>query len=141
MIWKSSTACTGGACVEVAWTRSSFCANGACVEVGWRKSTFSADTANCVEVAQDEGKILVRDSKNPDSDPVSFMPQTWMSTVLAPVMLDRLPNMIEETAGGYAWQGYTVDGFFQRLLFTAEEWQAFCAGVKDGQFNVEALAR
>lgn len=135
--WKRSTSCTGGACVEVAYRRSSYCANGACVEVGWRTSSYSGGNG-CVEVGHELGRVLVRDSKSP-GEPISFMPQTWMSTVLAPVMLGRLPAFVEPAGDGYVWSGYSVDGEFLRLHFNAEEWSAFGEGVKAGEFNVEAL--
>lgn len=31
----------------------------------WAKSSYSADSANCVEVAHDGDRVLVRDSKHP----------------------------------------------------------------------------
>ena len=117
------TLCRGGTwCDCQHWRRSGYCANGA-----------------CVEVRLEDGRVLVRDSKNP-GEPISFMPQTWMSTVLAPVMLDRLPAFVEPSGGGYVWSGYSVDGEFLRLRFDAGEWEAFTRGVKAGEFNVEALA-
>lgn len=134
LTWKRSTACTGGACVEVAWSRSSFCANGACVEVAFSKSSYSGGNG-CVEVGHDDGRVLVRDSKNPDAEPISFQRTEWMSTVLAPVMLGRVPHTVEHCEAGYTWHGHTVEGHRQALTFTAEEWEAFCAGVRNGEFN------
>jgi hypothetical protein len=117
------------------WKRSTYCSTGACVEVAFRKSSYSGGNG-CVEVGHDDGRVLVRDSKNPDAEPVSFQRSEWMNTVLAPVMLDRLPSFIHEPPeGGYEWRGHTVGHAEQWLTFTAKEWEAFCAGVKAGEFN------
>jgi hypothetical protein len=64
------------------WTKSTKCSNGACVEVvlPWRKSSYSSDTANCVEVAL-VAPVLVRDSKDPDSPVLSFVPEQWQAFV------------------------------------------------------------
>lgn len=65
--------------------------------ITWRKSQFSNPSGNCVQVAERgnqmlvDGKVLVRDSKDP-AGPV--------------------------------------------LGFTKDEWQAFIAGVKSGEFDL-----
>ncbi|ABD12064.1 DUF397 domain-containing protein [Frankia sp. CcI156] len=56
----------------------------------WRKSSYSATQTTCVEVAQVDEVVAVRDSKDP-TGPV--------------------------------------------LVFTPDEWAAFLAGVRDGEFN------
>lgn len=44
---------------------------------GWRKSSFSA-SGNCVEIANDQdGSVLVRDSKYPAKEILSFSASTW----------------------------------------------------------------
>ena len=49
----------------------------------WRKSTRSADGGgNCVEVADNlAGRVLVRDSKDPDGGVLTFAPATWQAFV------------------------------------------------------------
>ena len=43
----------------------------------WRKSTYSGGNGGqCVEVAA-SGRVLVRDSKNPDGGRLAFTPQAW----------------------------------------------------------------
>ncbi|MGH3096500.1 MAG: DUF397 domain-containing protein [Streptosporangiales bacterium] len=42
----------------------------------WRKSRF-CDNQNCVEVAHVDGRYAVRDSKNPDQDPLVFSRAEW----------------------------------------------------------------
>ena len=36
------------------------------MELHWRKSSFSADTGSCVEVAEQGGDILLRESDGPE---------------------------------------------------------------------------
>lgn len=60
--------------------RSSYCDTGSCVEVAFTKSTYSADTANCVEVGQCHctgTEVLVRDSKDPKGPVLSFNRDAW----------------------------------------------------------------
>lgn len=110
-------------------------------KINWKRAEVACTAGSCVEVGYDDGRILVRGSKSPDAEPISFMPQTWVSTVLAPIMLGRVPNTVEDTEAGYIWHGHTVDGFVRRLTFTAEDWEEFTQGVKAGQFNPERLSR
>lgn len=119
------------------WKRSTRCSSNGCIEVGvWNKSTFSDSFNSCVETTVEARSILVRDSKNPDLQPLSFQRSEWMNTVLAPVMLGRLPSFVRAVPDGFEWHGHTVDGDSQVLRFTAEEWEAFTEGVKAGEFNL-----
>lgn len=54
--------------------------NGACMEVsrGWLKSSHSSD-GSCVESAQGDGCILVRDSKDITIPPLTFSLAAWGS--------------------------------------------------------------
>ena len=46
--------------------------------VTWKKSTRSNGSGDCVEVAQlQDGRRLVRDSKNPDGAILTFTPNEW----------------------------------------------------------------
>jgi hypothetical protein len=36
------------------------------VELYWRKSSFSADTGACIEVAEDDGVVFIREGDDPD---------------------------------------------------------------------------
>lgn len=36
------------------------------MELGWRKSSFSADTGACVEIAEVDGIVLLREGDDPD---------------------------------------------------------------------------
>jgi len=49
----------------------------------WRKSTRSSETGgNCVEVACVDGRIAVRDSKNPGQAAVRFERKAWRTFVI-----------------------------------------------------------
>lgn len=51
----------------IVWHTSSYSGgNGACVQVGWYTSSYSGGSGNCIQVASAPGRVLVRDSKNPD---------------------------------------------------------------------------
>lgn len=76
--------------VNEEWKISSFCESNACVEVSWRTSSRRQIENGCVQPAQVDEVMLVRDSKNPDG----------------PV-----------------------------LTFTRDEWDAFVAGVRAGEFD------
>ncbi len=45
----------------------------------WRKSSYSGGDNNCVEVGATGAGIAVRDSKNPDSDALTFGAGAWQS--------------------------------------------------------------
>ncbi|WP_433371357.1 DUF397 domain-containing protein [Streptosporangium sp. CA-115845] len=45
--------------------------------VTWRKSSRSTNGGNCVEVAREDSRYLVRDSKDPDGFILSFAPSGW----------------------------------------------------------------
>lgn len=67
LVWRRSTKCDSGLCVEVAWTKSSRCDWGQCVEVGRGRST------QCSE-------IYVRDSKQHGEGPIlTFGASSWRS--------------------------------------------------------------
>jgi hypothetical protein len=43
----------------------------------WKKSSWSGGHGNCVEVADSEADIHVRDSKNPENGVLMFQPAVW----------------------------------------------------------------
>jgi Domain of unknown function (DUF397) len=67
-------------------------------DLRWRKSTFSgANGGGCIEVADHNGMIMVRDTKNHGRGPVH--------------------------------------------RYTADQWRAFIAGVRNGQFDLDGSGR
>jgi len=47
-------------------------------KINWMKSTKSSDNGNCVEVAlDDDGRVLVRGSKDPDGPVLHFDRSVW----------------------------------------------------------------
>lgn len=58
----------------------------------WRKARRSAADGACVEVAQLEGAIVVRDSLNPSGPVLSFYATTWH------ILLARLKD--KDPSGG-----------------------------------------
>jgi hypothetical protein len=43
----------------------------------WRKSTKSANNGGCVEYTQVDGHVAIRDSRNPDREPLIFDANEW----------------------------------------------------------------
>jgi hypothetical protein len=87
------------------WIKSSFCALSSCVEVEYRKSSFCAD-CNCVEVGYHKSSSCTR--------------------------------------GDCVEVGHGEGKFFVRdsknpdgpvLVFSQDEWDAFKAGVRNGEFG------
>jgi hypothetical protein len=55
----------------------------------WRKAKRSMNNGDCVEVAPAEGKIFVRDSKNPGGPTLGYPVDAWRN-FLAAARLGRL---------------------------------------------------
>jgi Domain of unknown function (DUF397) len=52
------------------------------VTIPWRKSSYSNTGANCVEIAKTRGgKVVVRDSKNPNGAALNFSLSAWKTFV------------------------------------------------------------
>jgi hypothetical protein len=49
-------------------------------ELRWRKAT-ACTGGNCVEIANDGDRFLVRDSKNPQTEPFVFTRTEWQAFV------------------------------------------------------------
>jgi hypothetical protein len=47
------------------------------MESNWRKSSYSGDQGNCIEVADDDSRVLVRDTKNRAAAMLRFTPDAW----------------------------------------------------------------
>jgi hypothetical protein len=63
---------------RIVWRKSSYSAGeGNCVEVGWRTSSYSVSQGGCVQVAPAPGRVLVRDSKDPDGPALAVPTSAW----------------------------------------------------------------
>ena len=51
-------------------------------QLAWRKARRSMNNGNCVEVAPANGKIFVRDSKNPCGPSLEYDADVWHSFVV-----------------------------------------------------------
>jgi hypothetical protein len=43
----------------------------------WRKSSYSGSNGSCVETANGQGVVLVRDTANRDGGTLAFTPSAW----------------------------------------------------------------
>ncbi|MFE3452420.1 DUF397 domain-containing protein [Nonomuraea sp. NPDC059194] len=112
-------------------------------EIVWRKSSFSGPTGECVEVARAADAVLVRDSKRGAESPVlRYTGDEWqvyvdalaaeqLGTYCGPVILVRFDE---------DWWEMWRDGAPRpSLTFFDGEVAAFVAGVRNGEFTLEAL--
>jgi Domain of unknown function (DUF397) len=47
------------------------------MNLDWRKSSYSGGEGNCVEVADNGNRVLVRDTKNRGGTVLRFTPDVW----------------------------------------------------------------
>jgi hypothetical protein len=76
-MFKESSTCGGGECVQVEWGQSTTCSGGECVQVGFHKATASNNNGSCVEAAICDCGVRVRDSKDQDGPVLTFTKQEW----------------------------------------------------------------
>lgn len=53
----------------------------ATVDRGWRKSSYSGNGGQCIEVADDDSRVMVRDTKDRTGPMLSFTPDAWRRMV------------------------------------------------------------
>lgn len=104
----------------------------------FRKSSYSSDSWNCVEVATDGGRVLVRNSKLGENAPVlTYSPAGW-DHLIATLRLVDLFKRTEMTNAGERVYCLT-DSRLAHLHVTEGERDAFLAGVRAGEFDMEKL--
>lgn len=59
------------------------------IDTGWRKSSYSGNGGNCVEVADRDNAVLVRDTKNRAGAVLRFAPDAWRRFVAQVVKDER----------------------------------------------------
>ena len=108
----------------------------------WRKASDCNGASSCVEVLFKDGSVLVRDSKLGAVSPVLRVPiSSWWSFLPAVKTGQTL------TYGGVLWVADIDAGWLMwlrdepdvTLSFDRAEVAAFVAGVRDGEFDLEAL--
>ncbi|NNH76050.1 DUF397 domain-containing protein [Nocardia uniformis] len=113
---------------------------------GWFKASFSSQSSNCVEVRFGEASVLIRDSKyhgDPFRQPVVSIPTAiWESflkivtgTPVDATVIQRLP-VIDRDEGTGRTAIRDLHGVC--LVYTADEWMAFTAGIYAGEFTPAA---
>ncbi len=58
---------------EPDWRKATASNQSNCVEVAWRTAAASGNS-NCVQAAASDGRVLIRDSKDPDGPVLGFTP-------------------------------------------------------------------
>lgn len=95
----------------------------------WRRAR--CDFGQCVEVATVSGAVAIRDSKNPDGPVLTYTAPAWQS-LLAAVKAGTGHERVSDMPGG---EVCLTDARLAHLHFTAAEWDAFVAGVRNGEFD------
>ncbi|MRH86332.1 DUF397 domain-containing protein [Nocardia sp. SYP-A9097] len=113
---------------------------------GWFTSTRTNNGNQCVEVRFDGAAVFIRDSKyrrNPansalDEPIITVSAVEWMSFLT--ILRDR-PGAAAALTSTTASDGYTTLRSGEiGLVYTPGEWDAFLAGVRDGEFDRLPLA-
>ncbi|WP_433664669.1 DUF397 domain-containing protein [Nocardia sp. CA-128927] len=119
------------------------------IALTWRTSSYSGTNGGeCVEIAFDGDTVLVRDSKylrDPSNDPAAqpmivINADRWREFLQAAMGAEtEAPNglpTIDRLASG-AVSLRADDG--STLSYTAAEWVAFTAGIRDGEFELATV--
>lgn len=113
---------------------------------GWFTSTRTNNGNQCVEVRFDGAAVFVRDSKyrrNPansalDEPVITVSAVEWMSFL---TILRDNPGGVTTLTAHTAADGFTTLRSGEiGLVYTPGEWEAFLAGVRDGEFDRIPLA-
>ncbi|WP_405490871.1 DUF397 domain-containing protein [Nocardia sp. NBC_00511] len=110
----------------------------------WRKSSYSGTNGGeCVEVAFENDRALIRDSKflrDPANNPAA-QPLITMNVKLWPAFLSLALGGTTVAAGVPIIQREAESGEVRLrsatgvcLTYTAAEWAAFISGARDGEF-------
>lgn len=103
----------------------------------WFKSTFSGEAGTCVEVAHLRDSVLIRDSKYlNNTSPIITVPADHWASVLD-LALSKTSGAVADVLTITVHQdgGATLSSESAKLVYNADEWDAFAKGVADGQFH------
>ncbi len=114
---------------------------------GWYKASFSDHGNACVEVRFEGEEVLIRDSKYRGSEalrPIIAIPaHAWvkfLSIATGDATDDGItlgiPSIYQEISGCTTLRAAAES----KLTFTREEWTAFLAGIRSGEFSPASLA-
>lgn len=114
----------------------------------WCKSSRSQGSDHCVEVRFDGGRVLIRDSKylrNSANDPaaqpiISLSPAEWATFRSAATHQGLRPADAQPVIENLPAGGVSLHQDGTTLTYTAAEWTAFVAGIRDGEFDQRLYA-
>jgi hypothetical protein len=87
----------------------------------------------CILVRRTETGVEVADSKQPDGPTIAYAAQ-WWPVILKTLGEGRLPaGVTRHDDGSVTWHRRTTD---VTQTYSAEEWDAFVAGVRAGKFDL-----
>ncbi|WP_068025409.1 DUF397 domain-containing protein [Nocardia mexicana] len=109
---------------------------------GWFTSTRTNNGNQCVEVRFDGGAVLIRDSKfrrdpahrREDEPVITVTASEWMTFLDAVRGRDAATEVLVAAPAPHA-DGTTLRCGDTALDYTRGEWDAFVAGVRDGEFD------
>ncbi|NKY53942.1 DUF397 domain-containing protein [Nocardia vermiculata] len=110
-------------------------------DMTWRKASYSGNNNNCVEVAFDDGRVMIRDSKylraglDPEAQPIiSVTVAQWRDflDVVAGRSTDSSEPAIAVRADGSAT---LISSGGVCLDYTPTEWLYFASAVTEGEFD------
>ncbi|MGP4016561.1 DUF397 domain-containing protein [Saccharopolyspora sp. 5N708] len=110
----------------------------------WFKSSYSNPSQACVEIRFGGGAVRVRDSKDHGNGPSIAVPEAEWPTVLAevtgrlPAGANRTIRIAHRADGGVDLRPRATASL--TLSYTPAEWDAFVAGVGDGEFDLPHTA-
>ncbi len=71
--------------------------------MNWRKSSYSGDNSgNCIEVADDDSRVIVRDTKDRTGPVLRFTPDAWRRLVKQLKSLARQRTLAALSVSGAA---------------------------------------
>lgn len=97
-------------------------------QLSWQTTSYTSNGESCVEVAPTVEGVLVRDTKDHGTGPVlSFTRDEWAAFLVHPTVV--VADLLTIHDGVVVKTCIHLRG----LHFTAAEWNAFLAGVRNGE--------